>query len=612
MRLIPASGSGSTATLARAEIAGESRYVLAGHPRVVLRARDEVFLPRADELHVPAELPPMLAGRDVRIDASLLVRQLTVAAPAPTIGELQAASMVTASAPPLVVHGSDGARPEAVIPLPEALRGQRGLLTVVARPLPASPVERTETAEIDVPAGARLVFGYGVEDAGWAAGFPPVRFALAASDTTLFERRLDPAADARDRRWFDASVDLGSLAGHRTRFAFTTEALPGADLERSFAVVSSPEIVPPAAPVRPSLVLVSLDTLRARSASAYGCRRPTTPTLDRLATAGALVRTAVAPVPFTPPSHMSMLTGLEPCAHGVKGVHEALAPERLTLAEALRAVGYETAAFTEDAYLVAASGFDRGFDSYVENRSEESASPGFAVETFAQARAWLLAHAGRPAFLFVHTYQVHEPYTPPRAYATLFTDDDQGDENQRALGHGFDLHDEALLVPLVVRAPGLIPAGRVIEEQVGLVDLAPTLLELLGAPTLPDVQGQSFAGLLTGRRGRFVERPIVSTDLVGGESVRTRRSKLITTKAGPMLYDLAADPREESDRATTDAAGVAAAGTLLEQAHEACASWHRAHPSDEEAARPPSRSDPAWLVNRDDIERKLRSLGYTH
>src|SRR5207249_2910526 len=119
--------------------------------------------------------------------------------------------------------------------------------------------------------------------------------------------------------------------------------------------------------------------------SAYGCRRPTTPALDRLASQGGLVRTAVAPVPFTPPAHMSMLTGLEPCAHGIKGVHEALAPERLTLAEALRAAGWETAAFTEDAYLVAASGFDRGFDTYVENRSEESASPGFAAETFAQA-----------------------------------------------------------------------------------------------------------------------------------------------------------------------------------------------------------------------------------
>jgi len=654
VRLIPASGSGSTATLARAEIAGESRYVLAAHPRVVLRTRDDVSLPRADELRVPSELPPMLAGRDVRIDVSVLVRQLAVAAPAPTIGELQAASMVTASAPPLVVHGSAGARPEAVIPLPEALRGQPGLLTVVARPLPASPVERTETAEIDVPAGARLVFGYGVEDAGWAAGFPPVRFALAAGDTTLFERRLDPAADARDRRWFDASLDLGSLAGHRTRFAFITQALPGADVERSFAVVSSPEIVPPATPARPSLVLVSLDTLRAASVSAYGYRRPTTPTLDRLASQGGLVRTAVAPVPFTPPSHMSMLTGLEPCAHGIKGVHEALAPERLTLAEALRAAGWETAAFTEDAYLVAASGFDRGFDTYVENRSEESASPGFAAETFARARAWLAAHTGRPFFLFVHTYQVHEPYTPPPAYATLFTDGDQGDENQRALadyerevrytddlladflgavdphavvvvtsdhgegfgehfwtGHGFDLHDEALLVPLVVRAPGLIPAGRVIEEQVGLVDLAPTLLELLGAPALPDVQGQSFAGLLTGHGGRFVERPIVSADLVGGESVRTRRRKLITTIKGTMLYDLATDPAEATDRSGADAADGAAMRPLLEQAHDACARWRRAHPGAGEVAPSPV-AEPAWLVNRDDIERKLRSLGYTH
>jgi len=226
VRFIAAPGSGSTAALARAEIAGESRYVLAAHPPIVLRAREDVTLPHADELRVPAELPPALAGRDVRIDASVLVRELPVAAPAPTFGQLDAARMVTASAPPLVVRGHDGARPEAVIPLPEALRGQRGLLTVSARPLPASPRE-SETAEVDVPPGARLVFGYGVEEAGWAAGFPPVRFALAAGDATLFERRLDPAADARDRRWFDASLDLSPLAGRRVRLVFTTEALAG-------------------------------------------------------------------------------------------------------------------------------------------------------------------------------------------------------------------------------------------------------------------------------------------------------------------------------------------------------------------------------------------------
>jgi len=655
--LVAAPGSASTAALARAEIAGESRYVPAAHPPVVLRAREDVTLPQADELRVPAELPPALAGRDLRIDASVLVREQPVGAAAPTLAELNAARMVTASAPPIVVRGRDGARPEAVIPLPEGLRGRPGLLTVTARPFPASPVERSETAEVDVPPGARLVFGYGVEEAGWAAGFPPVRFAVAAGDVTLFERRLDPAADARDRRWLDASVDLSPLAGRRVRLVFTTEALagaPGATLDKSFAVVSIPAVVPPAAPGRPGIVLVSLDTLRARSVGAYGCSRPTTPALDRFAAEGALVRTVVAPVPFTPPSHMSMLTGLEPCAHGVKGMHEVLAPDRLTLAEAFRAAGYETAAFTEDAYLVAANGFDRGFNTYVENRSEESASPGFAAETFAQARAWLATHAAHPFFLFVHTYQVHEPYTPPRAYATLFTDGDGGDANQRALAayerevrytddlladllgaldpqtivavtsdhgeafgehfwttHGFDLHDEELLVPLVVRAAGLVPAGRVVEEQVGLVDLAPTLLELAGVPGLPDLQGRSFAGLLRGDRGGWVERPIVSADLIGGESVRTRQRKFIATKKGPLLYDLVADPRETAERAAADAAGVAAARAVLEQAHDACARWQRAHPSAESTARSLSTTDPAWLINRDDIQRKLRSLGYT-
>ncbi len=657
MRFVAAPASGSTAALARAEIAGESRYVLAAHPPVVLRAREDVTLPHAEELRVPAELPPALAGRDVRIDASVLVGEQPVAAAAPKPGALDAARIVTATAPPLVVRGRDGTRPEAVIPLPEGLRGRHGLLTVTARPLPASPSERSETAEVDVPPDARLVFGYGVEEAGWAAGFPPVRFAVTAGDAPLFERRLDPATDARDRRWFDASVDLSPLAGRRVRLAFTTEALagaPGATVDKSFAVVSSPEIVPSAGPTRPGIILVSLDTLRARSVSAYGCRRPTTPALDRFAARGALVRTVVAPVPFTPPSHMSMLTGLEPCAHGVKGVHEALAPDRLTLAEVFRAAGYETAAFTEDAYLVAANGFDRGFDTYVENRSEESASPGFAAETFAQARAWLATHAARSFFLFVHTYQVHEPYTPPRAYAALFTDGDRGDDNQRALAayerevrytddlladflgavdprtivvvtsdhgegfgehfwttHGFDLHDEALLVPLIVRAAGLVPPGRVVEEQVGLVDLAPTLLELAGVPGLPDVQGRSFAGLLRGDRGGYLEHPIVSADLIGGESVRTRRSKFISTKKGPLLYDLVADPRETADRTAADAAGVAAAHAVLEQAHDACARWQRAHPSAESTARSLSTTDPAWLINRDDIQRKLRSLGYT-
>jgi arylsulfatase A-like enzyme len=352
-----------------------------------------------------------------------------------------------------------------------------------------------------------------------------------------------------------------------------------------------------------------------------------------------------------------MLTGLEPCAHGVRDLHGALAPERETLAEALRAAGWTTAAFTEDAYLVAGNGFDRGFDVYRENRSEESASPGFAAETFADATAWLGEHASEPFFLFVHTYQVHEPYTPPRGYKVLFPDGDQGDEHQRALadyerevrytddllggvldaleagglaertilvvtsdhgegfaehfwsGHGFDLHDEALLVPLLVRAPGLVPAGRVVEEEVGLVDLTPTLLDLVGVPAPPDVQGRSFARLLTGRGTEFAERPIASSALTASESIRTRAAKYVKTPQGELYYDLVADPLEQRSRTADDPAGVSAARALLDEAHAACAQWTAAHPA---GAAPggAGSSEPAWMINREEIERKLRSLGY--
>src|SRR5213076_2512640 len=246
-------------------------------------------------LTVPVELPAALAGRDVRLDASVSVRD--PAAPASTFSDLRTGARLTISAGPLVKRGGAAGDRALVLPLSPALRTRQALLTVIARPLPPAAVERFETNEADIPAGARLVFGYGVEEPGWGDGWPPVRVRVSAGELTLFERRIDPAADPRARRWFDASVDLDPLAGRRVRLVFETEALgaaPGATVDRSFGVVSNPEIVTAAAsPGVRNVVLVSLDTLRARSVSAYGCPRATTPTFDRrVAAAGALVRSA--------------------------------------------------------------------------------------------------------------------------------------------------------------------------------------------------------------------------------------------------------------------------------------------------------------------------------
>ena len=257
----------------------------------------------------------------------------------------------------------------------------------------------------------------------------------------------------------------------------------------------------------------------------------------------------------------------------------------------------------------------------------------------------------------MHTYQVHEPYTPPRGYTLLFRDGDQSDEHKRALanyerevrytddvladflgvldahglaertilivtsdhgesfgehfwdGHGFDLHDEALLVPFAVRAPGLVPAGRVVEEEVGLVDLTPTVLDLVGLPPLHDVQGHSFARLLTGRGAPFEEQPVVSVALTKDESVRTRRYAYIRAPKAELFYDLAADPLETRDRLGKNPADAKAARAVLEAAHHACDAWRQAHPPAAAPAGTPA-AEPGWLINREEIERKLRSLGY--
>src|SRR6185503_13967648 len=113
------------------------------------------------------------------------------------------------------------------------------------------------------------------------------------------------------------------------------------------------------------------------------------------------------------------------------------------------------------------------------------------------------------------------------------------------------------------RAPGLVPAGRVVDEQVGLIDLAPTLLDLVGLPPLPDAQGHSFARLLTGRGAPFEERPLMSTAFMGAESIRTRAYKYMKGKSGETYYDLAADPLEEHGRVNPEAKVVEGARAAL-------------------------------------------------
>jgi arylsulfatase A-like enzyme len=167
---------------------------------------------------------------------------------------------------------------------------------------------------------------------------------------------------------------------------FRARADGDAGAAAAFPLWGDPTVWAPAraSGARPTIVLVSLDTLRARSTSTYGNRRETTPYLTQLAGDGVLFEHAYTTFSNTLGSHMSMMTGLYPAAHGVVGLDRRLAREHRTLAETLRESGYETAAFTEDGLLEGAIGFQRGFARYGENRGVFSAA-GDAPGTFARS-----------------------------------------------------------------------------------------------------------------------------------------------------------------------------------------------------------------------------------
>jgi arylsulfatase A-like enzyme len=301
--------------------------------------------------------------------------------------------------------------------------------------------------------------------------------------------------------------------------------------------------------LRTNLVLVSIDTLRADHLASYGYERSTSPRLDAFAAGGAVFRKAMSASSWTLPAHMSMLTGLEPPAHGLIDYpnFERLAEEHATLAEILQARGYETAAFTGGGWVSAKTGMEVGFDTF------ESDGKRFE-DTWPRLERWLERRdRGSPFFLFWHGFNVHKPYRPPPPYDRRFcgkcdsdydveqlqpqnprpspraleyvlsqydgeiayVDDlfaallsrlealgllentlvvvtsDHGEEfyEHGMVDHVHTLYDELIGVPLILVGPGVSPA--VVHELVGTVDLMPTVLELLGVELDQPVQGVS-------------------------------------------------------------------------------------------------------------------------
>ena len=241
---------------------------------------------------------------------------------------------------------------------------------------------------------------------------------------TLGSVEINPRQKPEHREWRKARFDLSSVAGQKGELAFASVALPGEAGDAPNAVVlSTPRIEPAARAPEPfnNVLLIGVDTLRADRMSAFGYRRPTTPSLKRLADHGVRFPQTRSQAPWTLPSFASILTALYPSAHGAgRGGHEewtGLDPQATTLAEILAGAGYETQAVTANSLISPRYGLDQGFEGYQSRWAMESA----AIDKDTVA-AFVDTHRSTPWLMFWHVMDPHLPYSTEASFRERFTE----------------------------------------------------------------------------------------------------------------------------------------------------------------------------------------------
>ncbi|MFO7980777.1 MAG: sulfatase [Candidatus Aminicenantes bacterium] len=183
-----------------------------------------------------------------------------------------------------------------------------------------------------------------------------------------------------------------------------------------------------------NVILISIDTLRADHLGCYGYEKNTSPNIDFLASEGALFLHPFSSSPWTLPSHVSIMTSLYCIHHQIYYSREKMDPSLLTLADLLRENNFFSTAFTGGGFVSARYGFAKGFDAYYEGRGGvfHMDSAQLIYESFSD---WIDHNRGKRFFLFLHTYQPHNPYVCPSPYNTQFLDKDAKWEHVNLLGY---------------------------------------------------------------------------------------------------------------------------------------------------------------------------------
>lgn len=303
-----------------------------------------------------------------------------------------------------------------------------------------------------------------------------------------------------------------------------------------------------------NLILISLDTIRADIAYSGKFR-----TINKLRKEGVSFLNAISSSPLTPVSHATVLTGLQPYNHGIRHLFkEKLNPKVKNLAQILRDKDYKTGAIVSCPGMNKWYGFSKGFNHYDDEipKLPDGSDPLLTVDVKKRGTAlkranlvidraynWVKDKQKRPYFLFIHFFDAHWPYEAPERFGgdnayeeevafsdhylgvflttlgrndllenttvVIFSDhgedleglypNDKGGErlgHPEEFGHGCLLYDQTQKVVLIIKDENL-PKNKNIEQQVRLVDLFPTVLNLLNIKYDHKVDGVSSIPIIT-------------------------------------------------------------------------------------------------------------------
>lgn len=353
---------------------------------------------------------------------------------------------------------------------------------------------------------------------------------------------------------------------------------------------------------RLDVLLITIDTLRADYLSCYDKTKIETSHIDRLAAQGLLFLNAFAHNVMTLPSHINILTGTYPFFHGVRdNAGYWLEEESLLISEILKEKGYSTAAFIGAFPLDDRFGLDQGFDLYDDFYGDTAHLHDlFFVERPAEdvidaACGWIKDQGKNPWFCWIHLFDPHVPYTPPQTFKERYPSDFYGGEvayvdqelgrlfqfldkrqnrdfpltvitsdHGESLGehgeltHGVFAYNSTLHIPLIIYQPQLFPKSKAIQEMVRHIDIAPTILDVLGIKIPGVIQGRSLLPLVKNPSRWKMEdcyfealSPNLNRNWAPLHGLIRGNYKFISLPISE-LYDLKKDFREENNLATTE------------------------------------------------------------